>query len=179
MRTTGKQDEPVRIAIKDASILIDMEDAALLDLWFLLGIETHTSDFVAAELDEVRHPTSLAYIREGLIICHELSGDDMQQVVLLKAEVGRGLSLQDCSTLFLAARLGESALLTGDNALRRVALQRGHEVHGLLWVFDRLVEGGLITPRTAASKLAGLIAGGSRLPLAECESRIKAWRGEW
>lgn len=176
MPTTGKQDEPVRIAIKDASILIDLEDAALLDVWFLLGIETHTTDFVAAELDEERQPGAVSYIREGRITCHEIAGDDFEKVVLLKAEVGRGLSLQDCSTLYLVDRIGESALLTGDGTLRKVAQERGYEVHGVLWIFDRLVEAELITPKAAASKLEGLLTGGSRLPLGECNARIRKWR---
>lgn len=41
---------PMRIAVQDANVLIDLELAGLFDLWFQTGIETHTTDFIRAEL---------------------------------------------------------------------------------------------------------------------------------
>ena len=36
----------MRIAVQDANVLIDLELAGLFDLWFQLGVETHTTDLI-------------------------------------------------------------------------------------------------------------------------------------
>ena len=42
----------MKIAIQDANILFDMIDGGFADLWFALGIETHTTDLVLNEIKE-------------------------------------------------------------------------------------------------------------------------------
>ena len=42
----------MRIAVKDASILIDLAEGDLLGLWFQLKIETHTTDLVLREVKQ-------------------------------------------------------------------------------------------------------------------------------
>lgn len=42
----------MRIAVKDASILIDLAEGDLLGLWFRLEIETHTTDLVLQEVKQ-------------------------------------------------------------------------------------------------------------------------------
>ena len=46
---------PLRIAVQDANVLIDLELAGLFDLWFQTGIETHTTDLIRAELERGEH----------------------------------------------------------------------------------------------------------------------------
>ena len=43
----------MKVAVKDANVLIDLVEGDLLGLWFRLGIETYVPDLV---LDEIRHP---------------------------------------------------------------------------------------------------------------------------
>ncbi len=45
----------MKVAIKDANVFIDLEIAGLFDLWFQLGIETHTSVFIQEELENGGH----------------------------------------------------------------------------------------------------------------------------
>ena len=40
----------MKIAVKDANFFIDLEIAGLLELWFQLGVEIHTSAFIRQEL---------------------------------------------------------------------------------------------------------------------------------
>ena len=43
----------MKVAVKDANVLIDLVEGDLLGLWFRLGIETYVPDLV---LDEIKHP---------------------------------------------------------------------------------------------------------------------------
>lgn len=69
-------------------------------------------------------------------------------------------------------------LLTGDNALRRMAKQQNQEVHGHLWLFDRLVESENLLPLQAKEKLEALcdiINPRLGLPREEVERRLMLW----
>jgi len=84
------------------------------------------------------------------------------------------LSIADLSVLVLARQTG-AVLLSGDGPLRTVARREGVEVHGILWVLDRLVAGGVLSGRRAAEVIGVMRQNGSRLPEEECERRIRAW----
>jgi predicted nucleic acid-binding protein len=56
----------------------------------------------------------------------------------------RRLSAYDAFSLALAGDEEESILLTSDRALRVAAESEAVEVHGVLWVVDRLEESGLL-----------------------------------
>lgn len=162
--------------VHDANVLVDLEKAALLEVWFQLGIETHTSDFVVAELEEERQPNALAHIKSGQIVCHETSGEELKALIGLRSGAGRGLSIEDCSVLYVVGSVAGSVLITGDGALRKVAEEMRIEVHGLLWIMDLLVKKRLLRPIVAAAKLEHLVETGSRLPAEACRKRIQDWR---
>jgi hypothetical protein len=164
----------MRIAVKDANVFIDLEIAGLFDLWFQLGIETHTSVFIRAELEKGDHIASLAYFESGQVICHDFEFDEIIIVQGLMLEVNQAAGFNDCSVLFLAEKL-KAPLLSGDGALRRSAAKRGVQVMGTLWIIDQLVDAGLLKPTVAAKKLRQLIQGNRRLPMDECKSRLNHW----
>jgi hypothetical protein len=66
-------------------------------------------------------------------------------------------------------------LLTGDDALRKAAIEEGVPVNGFLWLIDRLVEHVILTGKEAAGALKAILAQGSWLPKKECEARLKKW----
>ena len=76
---------------------------------------------------------------------------EIQLIQLIQVKYQR-LSVPDCSCLFHAQKTA-GRLLTGDAALRRSAEQNNIKVHGILWVFDQLVEHQLISPLKAHDKL--------------------------
>jgi predicted nucleic acid-binding protein len=171
----------MKIAVKDANVFIDLEAMGLLDLWFQLGITTLTSSFVVMELEDGGHENSLACIRAGQVIEAEISGEEMAGAFAeFQDSYGdTGLSETDLSVIYLAIR--ENAMvLSGDRLLRTSARDRHLEIHGTLWIIDKLVAEGLLHSTLAADRLEALIrrTGSEQrfLPKAECESRISRWR---
>ena len=164
----------MKVAIKDANIFIDLEIAGLFDLWFQLGIETHTSVFIREELDTGGHEQALAYFTSGQVVCHEFGFEEIVLVEALMVEVSKAAGFNDCSVLYLAEKLNVP-LLSGDNALRRSAEKRGVEVKGTLWVFDQLVSRKMLKPSVAAQKLRRLLEEERRLPVEACQIRIEQW----
>lgn len=172
----------MRIAVKDANIFIDLESMGILDLWFQLGHETITSSYVVVELEDGNHANALASIRAGQVKEAVITPEEMAGPFgMLMSDLDySGLSLTDVSVLFLAIR-EEAVLLSGDRQLRAQAKLHCVEVHGTLWIMDRLVEAGLLASSLASQRLQTLIerTGKERryLPKAECESRIARWSG--
>ena len=67
-------------------------------------------------------------------------------------------------------------LLTGDKALRIKAENDGVVVHGILYIFDCLIQKGIISYEVAIEFLIRLQAVNKRLPDAECEKKINMWQ---
>ena len=66
-------------------------------------------------------------------------------------------------------------ILTGDNRLRKEAQRQGFEVHGILWVFEQLLENQLIEAQSAIELLRNLMNINLWLPMGECEILIEKW----
>ena len=123
------------IVVQDANILIDLYEVDLLESFFALGYETHTTDLVFHEVAQPVH----GYVEDGQIRQHVLTPEQLELVIQIQTELGHGVSLPDCSVLWLTKELGDTArLLTGDNKLRQCAKDCGISVHGLLWILDQL-----------------------------------------
>lgn len=167
----------MRIAIQDANILIDLELAGLFDSYFELRIETHTSDFIVQELRQGGHEAALSHIRADRIRMHEFTEPQLSKIVALYEEVQSGPDLADCSVLYLAREL-DATLLTNEKPLRKAAGKRCIEVHGTLWILDRLVETKLLAPAEAAACIKRLLAANRYLPKSACNERLRNWEGE-
>lgn len=167
----------MKIVIQDASVLIDMADCGLIDAWFGLGFDLRTTSLVFREINRKNQKIKLQpYVVNGQLQIESSSGEVIAEIAKLHAALSSRLSIQDVSALHFASKLN-SILLTGDKLLRQHAKERGIETHGLLWVFDMLVARGALLPGVAADRLAKLLERGiSRLPLHECELRIRKWR---
>jgi hypothetical protein len=78
----------------------------------------------------------------------------------------------------LAESQTDCILLSGDDALRTLAVKRGMEVHGVLWVLDQLQANRLASPMTILAVLRKFLEDASvRLPRRELTIYIK--RYEW
>jgi len=163
----------MRIAVKDASILIDLAEGDLLGLWFRLEIETHTTDLVLREVkQEAQWRRVSPFVDAKLLQVHPTAAADIGAVVAFSQ--AHGISLPDATGVFLARRL-QACLLTGDRRLRHTAEAAEIETHGLLWIMDRLVQQSVLAKAEAARRLQQMLASGSRLPKADCETRLRAW----
>ena len=164
-----------QIVISDTNIFIDLFDANLIDAFFALPFEIHTTTYILDELlkMEQREATE-RYIANGHLHITSLEGEDFMNLLMLYNGAGSNLSVNDCS-VWLLASMKNGALLTGDSNLRRKATRNGIEVHGILYVFDKLVEHAVIAPATAYTALESLRQHNNRLPKAEIERRLEMW----
>jgi len=167
----------VKVIIQDASVLIDMADCDLLDVWFGLGFDFRTTSLVLREVCRKNQKIKLQrFVKNGQLQIEASSGEVLSEIVRLQAQLSSRLTIEDVSALYFAGK-PESILLTGDKQLRLHAEKRGIETHGLLWVLEILVTRGALLPGVAAERLEKLLEKGtSRLPLHECELRVRKWR---
>jgi predicted nucleic acid-binding protein len=164
----------MKVAVKDANILIDLIESDLLGLWFKLGIQTYVSDLVQLEIiEDDQKRVFNSFVDAGLLIIARLSSDELN-LAFEKREKHK-ISIEDASALIIAQRKS-AILLSGDNRLRKTAEGEGVKVFGVIWVFDRLIEEDLLTPQDAINKLRSLLEIGSFLPKAIREGRIHKWK---
>jgi hypothetical protein len=161
------------LAITDANIFIDLIHLELLPYFFKLNLEFHTSFEVYNQLLEEQAEQLDLYINNKQLKLH--SSTDQEIVELQKMNFHKGLELADRTIFFHAKRLN-SIVLSGDNLLRKFCLSQQLDVRGIIWLFDELLEKGVLDASTLAFKMEVLLKINSRLPMKECANRIEKWR---
>ena len=157
-----------------------MYEVGLLEEFFSLPWEVHTTDFVMLELQrEGQHETVAKYKADKRLVVPVLEAKAMSEIgVLYQQNMNKtNLSLTDCSVWYYA-KVNNYILLTGDRKLRTVSAYSGVEVHGVIYVFDTLVEFEIISRQLAVEKLQQLYVINPRLPKEEIEKRINLWKAE-
>jgi predicted nucleic acid-binding protein len=162
------------LLVNDANILCDLLKADLIEPFFRLESEFHVSDLVFNEVREDNLTDLEALMGLDKLIKTTFEFEELVEIQHLKSQQ-KSLSVPDCSCLYLSGKLS-ATLLTGDAALRKIAQKKHIPVHGLLWVFDELVENNLISCNTALEKLNYILCINPRLPRAECRKRIAKWK---
>jgi len=158
------------VCVTDADIWIDLHHANLLDEAFALEVAWMTPDIVFH--DEVLTVDRSLLKDLGLEI-RPLSGEELTRITELNAH-HPSPSPKDLSTLVVAEIEG-GIVVTGDGPLRRAVKEEDMEVHGVLWILDRLVEQTIIPPSRAATSLKTMVSHGSRLPEKEVDPRLRRW----
>jgi len=165
----------MKVAVKDACVLIDLANGGLLDAWFQLGIETFTTDLVLRQVKTADQWKAVSlFVEAGLLQIETLTGNQIER--MSKSLAGLRIGIEDQSALFLAIERG-AVLVTGDRRLRIEADKYEVEVRGLLWILDELVGHSVVAPTLAALKLQSMRDQGARLPKDECEKRLQLWTG--
>lgn len=165
------------IVVSDTNIFIDLIEIGLLEGFFSLPWEIHTTDMI---IHELKVPTQkemiVKYRTDGLLYVKEYNVAEMVDLAkfhVLQREMAK-VSIQDCS-VWLYAMNKNYTLLTGDAKLRSAATKMSVDVHGIIYVIDKLVDKQLISKKTAADKLMQLKMSNPRLPQSEIDKRIKLW----
>ena len=169
-----------KIVVNDTNVFIDMYEVGLLEEFFSLPWEVHTTDFVMLELQrEGQHETVARYKADKRLIVPVFQSKEMLEIGnLFQQSMNKtNLSLTDCSVWYYAKE-NNYILLTGDRKLRTTSAYDGVEVHGVIYVFDRLVEFNVISCQVAVEKLQKLYSINPRLPKEEIEKRISKWKAE-
>lgn len=153
--------------ISDANIFIDLEDGGLLDALFRLPEPIGVPDLLFEDELRQRHEHLLDH---GLVLI-ELSAETLVRVLDLARRYEKPGRL-DLSALGAAEQEG-CPLLTGDKALRSAAQAEGVEVHGTLWLAERLVTAQVITVSELREAYSKMKATDRRLPWAEVEKQLQ------
>jgi hypothetical protein len=128
---------------------------------------------------EGQHETVAKYKADKRLVVPVFEAKEMLEIGnMFQQYVNRtNLSLTDCSVWYYA-KMNNYILLTGDRKLRTASVFDGVEVHGVIYVFDTLVELDMISRQVAVEKLQQLYSINPRLPKEEIDKRISKWEAE-
>lgn len=146
----------MKLAVTDACIFIDLIELQLSSEFFGLPIEIHTSLDVFNELYTEQKEILKAYSSVGNLSIHNLSAQEKNRIH--EERFPRSLSENDKTVIFLADKLN-ATVISSDKAVRNYAKSKAIEYHGMLWIFDKLIEFKLITPLEAIAKIRTLYSG--------------------
>ena len=167
----------MKIAITDACIFIDIYDLQLTSKFFSLELDIHTSIDVFNELYEEQKEILRAFQQVGKLTLHSIKEEDRK--VIFAKNFPRSLSDNDKTVLYLSEKI-DAMVLSSDKAVRANAKKLCVEYHGMLWVFDKLIEEGIINNENAIEKIKKLLAtnmiyqNNAEL-ITEIDKRIKLW----
>jgi predicted nucleic acid-binding protein len=167
----------MRIVVTDACIFIDIIDLQLTEAFFGLELEIHTTKDVFNELYQSQQQILQAYQTSRTLMVHVLS--PQEQSKLLEENFPASLSPEDCSVIYMARKL-DAIVLSSDKPVRNHAKKLAIEYHGMIWVFDQLVEQELLNKKEAIVKLkqlvfTNMVYKGNADMVKELEKRIRAW----
>lgn len=160
------------IIISDANVLIDVLTAELIREMFQLPETFAVPDILFAEELADHHPELPDF---GLQIL-EMAPEHIEQSARLRQRYARP-SMNDLLALTLA-RNHRCPLLTGDRDLRAVADEHGVEVHGTLWLLERLLQQELIALNQLEQAYERMRADQRRLPWDEVERQLRRLKRE-
>ena len=126
--------------------MIDMEKATLLNAALALPYTFAMPDALFEEEWLGLSASDKKMLKNGGLEVRELPG----AIVIWAAahfNLYKRLTLNDCFALALAQDIDDCILLTGDSALRTVAIRNGIETHGILWIIDELESHRIASPR--------------------------------
>jgi hypothetical protein len=159
------------LLVSDTSVLIDLERGQVLDAIFALPFGFAVPDLLYER--EIKSWDASNLESRGLKVL-SLDGSGVELAQRYRRREPK-LSLPDAFALALA-KLGDHVLLAGDGSLREQAALEDVEVHGVLWVFDRLAEHGVIGTRDLATALTRIAAHPRcRLPRSEVNKRLESY----
>lgn len=138
------------IAVTDASIFIDLIESDACGAFFRLPYQIVTSYQIWMELDPEQRNILSVWIDSGQLTIIRIKEDFVKGVQPFNLSLS--LSVADRSAWFLAKKKG-AILLTSDRVLRKMGRQHGIKTHGLLWIFDRMVEKQTLNLEEAISSL--------------------------
>lgn len=163
------------IVVNDTNVFIDLYPIDLLDEFFKLSQQIHTTDFILNELvKEEQQRKVMTFHEEGRLTIKIHTAEEILEIVRFQQDQDTNVSIPDCS-VWLYAQKNHYRLLTGDNKLRKSAIKAGTKVSGILYVFDELIGQQIITPQIACEKLNLLRSINHRLPLQDITERLRRW----
>ena len=145
----------MKIAVTDACIFIDIIELGLSGHFFDLPFKIHTTLDVLNELYPSQRQVLNAFTEENKLVVHCLT--DKEMVEISQIAFPKSLSQVDRTVLYTAKKI-DAMVISSDKLVRNYSRGSSIEYHGMLWVFDRMVESAFLSKRDAAQKLKELIS---------------------
>lgn len=152
--------------ISDASVLIDIECSGLTSAMFKLPYQFVVPDILFDEELAEKHSDLLQF---GLI-SRTMSGELIEEAYNLRQKHSKP-SVNDLLALILA-KYENCQLLTGDKALRQVAVIFNIQVFGTIWLVEQMIQYQIINVDDARIAFQRMKSLGSRLPWDEVEKML-------
>jgi predicted nucleic acid-binding protein len=167
----------MKLAITDACIFIDLYDLQLTAQFFSLPFQFHTSVDVINELYEQQQQLLAAFQSVGKLTVHIIKEED--KITIQGMAYPKSLSESDKTVLYVASKLN-AMVISSDKTVRNAAKNNAIEYHGMIWIFDRLIESNSISKMEAAVKLKRLITSNlvfqnNKELVSEMEKRLRLW----
>ena len=164
------------LVVSDTNIFLDLISVNLLKDFFCLPCNFSTTDFVINEIIQPFQKKQInIFVKSKKLNVVSFDFAELSKITSMFASSKSNTSLTDCSVWYYAKQTG-GRLLTGDGNLRKSAEADNIKVSGILYIFDNLVEYGILDRKKAADLLEQLTKINMRLPKNECEKRISNWR---
>lgn len=160
------------ILVGDANVFIDVTVSSLSESMFRLEDTIATADVLYQEELQQHHPELPGL---GLQI-NRLSSRGVDEVQRLRTHYKKPSS-NDLFALALA-KTNEWTLLSGDRDLRDAAVAEGVEVHGSIWLVERMVNSGVISIERAEDAFRLMRENNRRLPWDEVDRLILRLRDQ-
>lgn len=167
----------LKIAVTDACIFIDLYDLGLVASFFQLELEIHTTSSVYFELYSEQQQILKAYQSVDKLFIHNLKEEDFLQIH--SESYPKSLSETDKSVLHIANKIN-ACVLSSDKTVHNYAKNKDIEYHGMIWIFDKLVDSNILSEKEAVHKLKQLVATNfifqnNKSLVDEIQKRFKLW----
>jgi len=160
------------VLVSDTSVIIDLERGEILETVFTLDVDFAVPDLLFQR--ELSGALGDQLLGLGLKV-EELTPTELQKATTL-SRTDRSLSLPD-TFAFALADARQWTLLTGDAGLRRAAEAHNVDVHGTLWILDKLEADGACERDVLDKALTKTSSHPRcRLPRAEIARRLARYR---
>lgn len=163
----------LKVAVTDANIFIDLIILGLIAKLFQLELQIHTTREVYDQLNFGQKQSLQQYCDSDQLLVYNFNIEEIIEIQSLVFP--SGLEPADRTVFYYANKLN-SVVISGDNKLRKFCESKELKVHGIIWLFDQLVELDLIPKTTAVSKLEKLLGYNDRLPIDEIMKRLRKWK---
>ena len=112
-------------------------------------------------------------------VAADLQSAERDFIEIHSEKYSKSLSEADKSVLHIANKI-DACILSSDKTLRNYAKNKIIECHGMIWIFDKLVETSILTKKEAANKLTQLVNinyvfQNNPILVEEIEKRLKKW----
>jgi predicted nucleic acid-binding protein len=165
----------MKLIITDTNVFFDIISIDALPEFFAIDFEICTTDFVVSEILRSHQREQVeSFIRAKKLIVFELSIDEIDCIRNFKTtRFFKGIT--DKTVLWKSQQLN-CPLLTGDKKIRNEAEDLNIEVHGSIWVIQKLITDEVVSKQAGTVLLEKLKASNTNLPHHEIDKLIRQLR---